>query len=89
MVGNKSQTVKVITIITAGIVALTGGGGVGGYYGMKEMAEISTEADIFRRDIGILNNRMVLVEQKLDSIQDVTLRMDTKLDILVEGYSGD
>lgn len=86
---NKSQVIKVITLITAGVVALTGGGGIGGYYGMKEMAEISTEADIFRRDIHILNERLVVVEQKLDSIQDVTLRMDTKLDILVEGYSGD
>ena len=86
---NKSQVIKVITLITAGVVALTGGGGLGGYYGMKEMAEISTEADIFRRDIHILNERLVVVEQKLDSIQDVTLRMDTKLDILVEGYSGD
>lgn len=86
---NKSQVIKVITLITAGVVALTGGGGIGGYYGMKEMADISTEADIFRRDIHILNERLVVVEQKLDSIQDVTLRMDTKLDILVEGYSGD
>lgn len=84
-----SKTIKLITVITAGVIALSSGGGVGGYYGMKEMAKVSTEADIFRRDITTLNNRMVVVEQKLDSIQDVTLRMDTKLDILVEGYSGD
>ena len=86
---NKSKLIRIIALITAIIVALTGGGGVGGYYGMKEMAEVSTEADIFRRDISILNDRLVVVEQKLDSIQDVTLRMDTKLDILVEGYRGD
>ena len=83
---NRSKTIKLITVIIAGVVALSGGGGLGGYYGMKEMAEISTEADIFRRDIQLLNGRLLVVEQKLDSIQDVTLRMDTKLDILVEGY---
>lgn len=81
-----SKTIKLIAAITAGIIAVSGGGGLGGYYGMKEMAEISKEADIFRRDISILNDRLVVVEQKLDSIQDVTLRMDTKLDILVDGY---
>lgn len=86
---NRSNTVKMITAITAGVVALSGGGGVGGYYATKEMAEMATEADIFRRDISILNERIVNVEQTVDSIQDVALRMDTKLDILVEGYSGD
>ena len=83
-----SKTIKLVTLVVAGVITLSGGGGVGGYYGMKEMAEMSTEADIFRRDINVLNARLVIVEQKLDSIQDVTLRMDTKLDILVEGYNG-
>lgn len=100
--GHKSQTIKLITVITALVVALSGAG-AGGWFLKgediksleqanktqdevlgktvyktldleKDMLEIKTEVKELRREL-----------REFKTGQDI---MNTKLDILVNGYSG-
>lgn len=100
---DRSQTIKLITVITALIVAISGAG-VGGWFlksedissleqankdqdkvlGKTVYKTLDLEADVIE-----IKTEVKQMCHSLDSMKFVLHGMNTKLDILVDGYRGD
>ena len=100
---NRSQAIKLISVITALIVAISGAG-VGGWFLKSEDIENLQETNKtqdkvlgstvhktldLENDVLEIKAELKHMCQTLDSMRLVQHGMNIKLDILVEGYSGD
>lgn len=100
---NKSQAIRLISVVTALIVAISGAG-VGGWFLKSEDINSLEEANKAQDEVlgktvyKTLDLEADVIEIKtevkqmchsLDSMRLVLHGMNIKLDILVEGYSGD
>lgn len=100
---NRSQTIKLISLLTVLIAAL-GGGGYGGYqiktHQIEDLQETNKIQDValgknlyrttdLETDVLDLKDEIKELRKEVAQIYTQQQVMDGKLDILVEGYSGD
>ena len=100
---NRSQAIKLIAAVTALVVAL-GGGGYGGYQiktqQINNLQETNRQQDLslgknlyrttdLEGDVLEMKDDINELRKEIAELKTGQKVMDTKLDILVEGYSGD